>query len=72
MNYLQGLSKLPAGVEAENVQQAKQSIIELNNQWTTAMIAARNRDPEAALTQAHAIQKRGAEVGTMLGLKTAS
>lgn len=72
MNYLQGLTRLPAEVGAESVQQARQSIIELNNQWTAAMSAARNRDPEAALTQAHAIQKRSAEVGAMLGLKTAS
>jgi hypothetical protein len=72
MNYLQGLTKLPAGVEAEDVQQAKQSIIELNNQWAAAMNAARNRNPEAAMSQVHAIQKRGAEVGAMLGLKTAS
>jgi hypothetical protein len=71
-NYLQGVGKLPKGVGAEGVQQAKQALIDLDSQWAAAMNAARNRDPESALTKAHEIQKRGAEIGAMIGLKTAS
>ncbi len=72
VNYLQGAGKLPAGVRAEGLQQAKQSLIELDGQWAAAMNAARNRDPEAALTKAHEIRKRGAEIGALIGLQTAS
>lgn len=72
VNYLQGRGKLPADVAASTLQQAKQSITELNEEWTMALNATRNRDTETAVTKAQAIQKRGAEVGAMLGLKIAS
>ncbi len=72
VNYLQGLGKLPAGVGAESVQQAKQSLIELNSQWAAAMNAAKNRDPETALSKAREVQTRGAEIGATIGLKSAS
>lgn len=71
-NYLQGLSKLPAGVAAESVQQAKQLLVELNIQWIAATNAAKNRDTESALNKAHDIQKRGAEMATKIGLKTSA
>lgn len=72
VNYLQGASKLPAGISASSVQQAKQSLIELDSQWAAAMNAAKNRDPESALSKAREIQTRGAEIGATIGLKTAS
>lgn len=72
VNYLQGGGKLPAGVAAASVQQAKQFLIELDSQWAAAMNSARNRDPETALNKAREIQKRGAEIGAMVGLKTAA
>lgn len=71
MNYLQGLSKLPAGIGAESVQQAKQLLVELDSKWGAATNAAKNRDPESALAKAHEVQKRGAEIGATIGLKIA-
>lgn len=72
VNYLQGLGKLPVDVAASTFEQAKQSITELNEEWSMALNAARNRDTETAVTKAQLIKKRGAEVGAMLGLKIAS
>jgi hypothetical protein len=69
VSSMQSAAKLPANVTAGAVQQAKQSVADLNTEWTLAIEAMKSRDMETAVNKAHAIEKRAAEISTMLGLK---
>jgi hypothetical protein len=71
VNTLKAAAKLPADVSASNFEQARQSLSDLNIEWTAALNAMKSRDTETAVTKAQAITKRAAEMGVMLGLKPA-
>lgn len=69
ISNLQGAAKLPANVSAAALAQAKQSVSELNMEWSAALDAMQARDIATAVAKAHAIDKRAAELGSMLGVK---
>jgi hypothetical protein len=66
---LQNMKKLPGDVTAAAVQQAKQSMVDLGIEWTTALDAVKRRDTELAVTKAREIKQRAADIGASLGLK---
>jgi hypothetical protein len=72
VNDLQNDKKLPAGITAAGVQQAKQSLADLGNEWTVALNAVKHRDTDLAVTKAREIKQRATDIGASLGVKAST
>jgi hypothetical protein len=68
VDILSQSKKLPAGMSAETLAQAKAGLNEITEQWTAATEASKSGNLTDALAKASAVKKKAAEVLTTLNM----